>query len=102
MPKVNGAAAAALFEAGFKPGVAYIEVPRCDGCRWWRLNYEALNLGDCRLFTVTGGVRENEGSKLEITASNGEAVAATRGDFGCVQFSPLHQSISDDGPPNAR
>jgi hypothetical protein len=89
VPPVNGAAAAALREAGFQAGVAYMVVPRCDACRWWRadgIGDHNVRIGDCLLFTLTRRQREHERAKLEITAANGEGVCATDADFGCVQF----------------
>lgn len=90
IPGINGAAAAALFEAGFKAGVAYMEVPRCDRCRWWRadgIGPNNVRIGDCMLTTLTKRNRVHEQAKILITATQtGEGVCATDADFGCVQF----------------
>jgi hypothetical protein len=69
-------------DAMFKPGVAYIPVPRCDRCAHWR-EFEGLwppylvlpLLGDCAQST-------SDGSKM----SAGSRIIKTQHDFGCVQW----------------
>ena len=100
---------AELRRIGIKPGVAYMPVPRCDGCRWWRpfaaeLQPGALGalieakagrdvglstlsrLGDCTLFECRNGSQEHTQSMVNVTRTgSGEATIVTRADFGCVQ-----------------
>ena len=97
---------AAMALLGLKPDVAYMPVPRCDTCRWWKpfdpaLQPSALtkdffgvsglipptsDLGECRLFECRDMLQAEESSKLIVTRTrSGEATIVTFADFGCVQ-----------------
>lgn len=56
-----------------EPETAYMKVPRCDTCNWWRRHHAATmapieRFGDCR---YDGG---------------SASIDSTREDFGCVQW----------------
>jgi hypothetical protein len=62
-----------------KPDTAYMEVPRCDGCRWWK---ESLmpGRGPCAM-----SMRRDGGLSVFMPDQRPGQVW-TRADFGCVQF----------------
>ena len=60
----------------FKPDVAYMPVPRCDGCKHWApLKEPDHTWSDC-LVLSTG----------TVVSTEGDEVIQTRKDFGCVQW----------------
>lgn len=72
---------------GFKPDTAYMEVPRCDGCRWWKPFNEVRHMGDCTLFQCTGGEQVHPMVGLQLTRTGtGEGTVVTDPDFGCVKW----------------
>lgn len=75
-----------------KPDTAYMEVPRCDRCRWWECSADPHN-GRCRLFSSDGEVRHvHRIDRRAIVASNYDEPAIpgteflTQASFGCVQW----------------
>lgn len=65
---------------GFKVATAYMEVPRCNRCRFWSRLYDYGNIGRCSLTDST-----NERFNWLFFTSKGGSVS-TCADFGCVQF----------------
>lgn len=99
-----------------EPDMVYMPVPRCDSCGWWKafdpdlqpakvggivdalkgeglmddaelLGRLTVPLGDCTLFEVRDCEPVHEEALLQVQRTgNGQAVAVTTGDFGCVQW----------------
>lgn len=97
----------------FQRGPAYMPIPRCDQCGWWkpfeadaqpatvggiveRLSMEGFGgvlkslilpmLGDCTLFECHNKEQVHEDSMVIVTRTkSGEATIVTCGSFGCVQ-----------------
>lgn len=98
-----------------RPDTAYMPVPRCDGCGWWRpfddqfqpatvggivdrlmsddllppavLKDIGVRLGDCALFECRNREQVHDESQLTVTRTrSGEASVVTQGGFGCVQW----------------
>ena len=85
----------------FKPGVAYMEVPRCDRCRFWvdppddwshRAAYvQALRPGSvgrrcARVETEDGSPLKNGTLAFAVDSEEYAAWLETMPGFGCVQF----------------
>lgn len=66
----------------FKPDVAYMPVPRCDGCKHWSRWIEGEPNGSCEL-TKDAWQTEN---KAKFYAEGGYVRVDTEANFGCVQF----------------
>jgi hypothetical protein len=63
--------------ARFEQGVAFMQVPRCDSCRYWKKRNETT--GSC--------LKQFEpDAKLDVAESGGGDLQ-TEADFGCVQWS---------------
>lgn len=58
----------------FQDGVAYMPVPRCDGCKHWE-QYELENVGICL-----------EARKSILCSTGGNTDFETKEDFGCVRW----------------
>jgi hypothetical protein len=71
-----------------KPDTAYMEVPRCDSCRFWKSHAPGIDhMGDCELFECRGKAQVHHESKLIVSRTHsGEATIITMPDFGCVQW----------------
>lgn len=62
----------------FKDGVAYMPVPRCNGCRHWNKDNSYVDsTGECGLQNSPEG---------KVSSDCGDYTIYTTGDFGCVQF----------------
>lgn len=80
----------------FKPDTAYMEVPRCDRCKWWEKNgrehgrgFSSGN-GVCIFLSAPGrlfGWPDRHAIAYDIREGRYEtAIFGTAPDFGCVQF----------------
>lgn len=97
MPQATGLTdeeRAVLAKCGFKPGVAYMPVPRCDGCRWWKAP-SAIDgeLGQCLRVVDSSGL--THGSKAIPLGGRDDLFGRllTAPDFGCIQW----EGKPDDG-----
>lgn len=79
-------------EAVFTPGVAYMPVPRCDQCKWWRQSPDAprptaSDEGACDRIPLDLGQRVGMPDKARVRFQNVNGVGLmTDSDFGCVQW----------------
>jgi hypothetical protein len=62
-----------------KPDTAYMEVPRCDGCRFWRPSIVA-GRGPCAM-----SLRRDGGLSVFMPSLQ-QGQVWTSADFGCVKF----------------
>lgn len=81
-PELTDEERALLVRCGFEPGVAYMPVPRCDGCRWWRLDADngRHREGECHRELEPGS-----GFRIDQDYTSGTRIM-TAPDFGCVQW----------------
>lgn len=78
---ITGELREAMERAGFKMETAYMEVPRCETCRWWDHRTEhglRGGSGVCGRFSRPGA------ANLAIVSGIGDLL--TDGIFGCVQW----------------
>lgn len=68
-----------LERCGFKRNAAYMEVPRCDGCRWWK-EIDTYGIGK------RYGWCKNPREKFGIASPPPAAELWTLPDFGCVEW----------------
>lgn len=61
----------------FKPGVAYMPVPRCDSCTHWD-PHDKLKIGWCNL-------QRTKPWATKIRAEDGAGIL-TNADFGCTEW----------------
>ena len=83
-------------ERVFVPAVAYMPVPRCDGCKWWERDdglsamMKRTGWGVCHLFDHgDDGYEPKHATALAFTDQESADEASgfyTAPDFGCVQF----------------
>lgn len=74
-----------------KPGVCYMEVPRCDRCIHWQpFTSKSATMGDCLLFLTycmdTPGHLGKRPMLIPTATVSGSAKIVTYAEFGCVQF----------------
>lgn len=82
VPGVTPEDMAVLERYGYKPNSLYMEVPRCDGCRWWRRLDGSV--GRCGM---PGSVRANGlPSMLVVVDQAGGWRLITAPGFGCVEW----------------
>lgn len=61
-----------------KEDVAYMPVPRCDGCKHWALDSVYIRrIGICAMQNSSEG---------QVSSDCGDYTIMTESDFGCVQF----------------
>jgi hypothetical protein len=72
---------AALMNVPFKPDTWYMEVPRCDTCRWWDAGNSRE--GTCLRTDHAGALAMPFPTNADSAADAGLQTAP---DFGCVQW----------------
>ena len=60
-----------------KPDTAYMEVPRCETCKYWQKDHS---------YEEPSGICLRQESYGKIWSDCGDYTIMTSGDFGCVQY----------------
>ena len=89
LPDVRPEDAEVLERHGFKAGVAYMPVSRCDGCRWWRKI--AVNAGECEYVLRVAVMKRRLSIEVLIPEGTdgmqaGHARLTTAPDHGCTEW----------------